>query len=71
MMGDVVEFPQGRRARWVSRRYVNKREIAAYLGVSCRTIERYHAMGLPVYKLRGRNLYKTDEVDRWLSDLQA
>lgn len=70
-MGELVEFPQGRRAQGPGRRYLTKREIAEYLGVSCRTVERYHAMGLPVYKLRGRNLYRPSEVDGWLSDLRT
>ena len=67
-MGVIVDFPGNSRQ---PERYLNKREIAEYLGVGVRTVERYHAEGLPRYQLPGRNLYRASEVDTWLHSLRA
>lgn len=69
-MGVLIPFPEGRRPTTIRPRegYLTKRGVADYLGVSTRTVERYQAaMGLPGYRVGGRNLYRRTEVDSWVA----
>ena len=67
-MGDVIQFPSPAPA---GVRYLTKREVADHLRVSVRSVERYHADGLPHYRLRGINLYRVDLVDAWVHNQQV
>ena len=73
-MGDLIELHSRRRNRIgeVARAegYMTKRQVAVFLGVSTRTVERYAADdGLPFYRVRGRNLYRRSEIDNWVACL--
>lgn len=49
------------------RPYVNKKEIAQFIGVSPDTITKWVSMGMPVAVLSdGRKLYGKDSVKNWL-----
>lgn len=71
-MGDVIPFTRravtSALAGGASREgYLSKHQAAAYLGCSTRTIERYASEDhLPFYRVRGRNLYRVSELDRWV-----
>lgn len=46
-----------------------RKQIADYLNVSERTIDRYRDMGMPHYKLpTGSIRFKLDEVEEWLKE---
>jgi phage terminase Nu1 subunit (DNA packaging protein) len=49
---------------------VDRRRLAAILGVSQRSIGNYRRMGLPCLKLGGRVLYDVAEVMTWLRGQQ-
>lgn len=73
-MSIVFEFPTGRRLLPIERgeRYFTKREVAAHLRLSVRTIERMQRDGLPFYRVRGNvNLYRKSEVDAFVSTLRG
>jgi len=49
------------------RKYVTKKQLAAYLKVSERTITRYQAEGMPYSVLSAhRNLYEIKKIDEWI-----
>jgi phage terminase Nu1 subunit (DNA packaging protein) len=48
--------------------WVNKRQIAAHLGVSIRFIETQHNLGLPVLRMGTINRYHVSEVEAWMRD---
>ena len=45
--------------------WLSKRQAAAHLGVSVRTIERWHHDGLPHTPIYGTNRYRACELDAW------
>lgn len=45
---------------------LNKREVARYLGVTERTVERWQTeLGLPFLRMGGVNRYRPAEIDSW------
>lgn len=52
----------------LSGRYLNKRELAAYYGVSVRWIEYQVARGLPSRLIGRQRRFLISEVDGWLVD---
>jgi excisionase family DNA binding protein len=49
--------------------YATKKEMAAHLRVTERTVENWMVKGLPYYRLGSRRTrFKLSEVDAWLAD---
>lgn len=48
--------------------WLTKKELAAHLGASVRSIENATAEGMPHAKIFGRVKYQPDEVEAWLED---
>jgi excisionase family DNA binding protein len=64
---DGTRVPTGGSEPWL-----NKRQVAAHLGVSTRWVEMRAAdSGLPFHRVGGLNLYRTADVDGWLDRFQA
>lgn len=47
---------------------ITKKELAEIIGVSIRTIERYHHKGLPIIKIGRTVRYDLDEVSIWIKN---
>ena len=52
----------------LSGRYLNKRELAAYYGVSVRWIEYQVARGMPSRLIGRQRRFLIQEVDKWLEE---
>lgn len=52
-------------------RYLNKRELAAYYGVSVRWIEYQVARGMPSRLIGRQRRFRIEEVDSWLNGPEA
>ncbi len=50
----------------VPERWLSKKMIAEYLGVTVRTVERWQHAGLPHRRVGGVNRYRASEVDSWM-----
>jgi len=59
-MAEVILFPSQQR--------LTKRELAAELRVSTRTIERWMAEGLPCEGSPRRRLFRRETVEAWLAE---
>lgn len=46
--------------------YLNRKEIAEYLGVAPATINHWTSLGMPVAIIDGRKLYGKESVSNWL-----
>jgi len=46
--------------------WLNKKEIAEFLGVSWTTIDRWRKDGLPCFKKGREIMFKKDEVIKWI-----
>lgn len=67
-MGDVLPF----RPRAGAEPWLNKRQAAAHLGVVPRTITNWQRdADLPFRAVRGVNLYRASELDRWVERQHA
>lgn len=51
-----------------SRPYLNRTDMAKYLGVSQSTVSAWVAIGLPVAVIDGRKLYGKKTVNQWLKE---
>lgn len=60
-MTTVLQFPKGRFEPWV-----NKGQVAAYLGRSKRWVELMAREGLPSRMIGGRRAYRLSEVEAWV-----
>ena len=49
-----------------TRPYLNRKEIAEYLGVAPATINHWASLGMPVAIIDGRKLYGKESVSNWL-----
>ena len=49
-----------------TRHYLNRKEIAEYLGVAPATINHWTSLGMPVAIIDGRKLYGKESVSNWL-----
>ena len=49
-----------------TRPYLNRKEIAEYLGVAPATINHWTSLGMPVAIIDGRKLYGKESVSNWL-----
>lgn len=48
-------------------KYMNRKQLAEYLGVNVATINKWHKIGLPYIQLASnRKLYDHKEVEKWL-----
>lgn len=49
--------------------YMNKGQLASYLGASRSTVDRWiKSDGFPSAKIGGKYIYKTTDVDRWVAE---
>lgn len=50
-------------------RYISRRETAEHLGIHEHTLDNWYTSGYgpPRYKLRGRVVYRLEEVDTWVT----
>jgi predicted DNA-binding transcriptional regulator AlpA len=62
-MTTVLQFPKGRFEPWV-----NKGQVAAYLGRSKRWVELMAREGLPSRMIGGRRAYRLSEVEAWVEE---
>ena len=64
-MGEVIPFPRRTGEPWL-----RQAEAAAYLGVSVRTLRKWHAHGVPSHRMgagpRSTPLYRASELDEWV-----
>jgi predicted DNA-binding transcriptional regulator AlpA len=64
MDADVLPF----RGRRVHEPWVNKAQVAAYVGRSRRWVELMARQGLPSQMIGGRRAYRLSEVDAWIAE---
>lgn len=50
------------------KQFMNKKEAAAYLGVSFNTFQKIEKMGLPIIEIDGVTLIKKQDIDEFLND---
>ena len=71
MNASLIENPAGSAGQPPAREYENKRQLAARLRVSVRTIDNLLARGLPHIKLSRRLIrFPRAAVDEWLAERQ-
>ena len=71
-MAQVIDLQEARRRR-EPEPYVSKQEIAAYLRVTTRTVDRWRKDGLPGHKAYANSpvKFRRSEVDSWLKGRAA
>lgn len=66
-MGELIAFPSKVRR---TEPWMRQAEAAEYMGVSVRTLRRWHGRGLPVHGVGGTPLYRPSELDEWVERLR-
>ncbi|HSY29678.1 MAG TPA: helix-turn-helix domain-containing protein, partial [Burkholderiaceae bacterium] len=68
----INQNPEGAEGQPIAPDYENKRQVAARLGVSVRTIDNLLTRGLPHVKLTRRLIrFPRAAVDQWLTERQV